>query len=169
MLCTGRYRSCKYKDKEDWRVLSKPDGPVVKVKMTEVVLILLCQQGVEEKECSPAEWEIFFSPGEDAWSKQHHQSVPFYFIMRFSSQIKINEPWKWDFRFSDWDLNQLAENWDLESLPRIYRSPLSYDVIQNKVIIINVDSYLQRVILLYSFPSANDQDLLTVVLVPRPL
>ena len=89
--------------------------------------------------------------------------------MRFSSQIKINEPWKWDFRFSDWDLNQLAENWDLESLPRIYRSPLSYDVIQNKVIIINVDSYLQRVILLYSFPSANDQDLLTVVLVPRQL
>ena len=27
-------------------------------------------------------------------------------------QYNTNEPWKWDFRFSDWDLNQLAENWD---------------------------------------------------------
>ena len=49
------------------------------------------------------------------------------------------------------------------------KSLLSYDVIQNKVIMINVDSYLQRLIRLYSFPSANERDLLIVVLVRRQL
>ena len=34
------------------------------VQMIELVFIWLCQQGLEEKECSPAEGEIFFSPGE---------------------------------------------------------------------------------------------------------
>ena len=34
------------------------------VQKTEVVLIWWCQQGLEEEECSPAGWVIFFSPGE---------------------------------------------------------------------------------------------------------